>query len=131
MTTLHFPDSTPKHLLEAYVPQPEPPLTSRDVLMQALSGLVPPPNYRVVLDVHQDNEKLVLKVLKRDNWEVKFLGLTCWRYTQAWDAPGTEQRRIEGRTYDALIHQLNDCPEFLEFEKVFEGRAEYRVAVSM
>ena len=107
---------------------PRLPIPAREQLFDILGGLIPPPNYKVVLDVDKTTEKLVLKVLKREAYVVKFMAATIWRYTQSWTKPECEQRRIEGRTYDSLMEQLRNQPEFLEFEFVAEGALVYRVA---
>lgn len=104
---------------------------SRQRLLDILAELIPPPNYKVVLDVDKATEKLRLRVLKREAYVYRFLGVVFWRYTQNWDNPETEQRRLEARTYDALMEQLQAQPEFLEFEFVMEGSLHYRTAVQL
>lgn len=104
---------------------------ARETLMLILQSLVPPPNYKVVLDVDQQTERLQLKVLRRKAFVYRFMGLTFWRYTQSWDHHEVEQRRLEGRSYEALIAQLQAQPEFLEFEIEVEGSLQYRVAADI
>lgn len=106
-------------------------ITSRELLLDIIHNLVPPPNYRVVLDVDKTTEKLILRVLKREAYVVKMFGCVVWRYTQGWTNPEAEQRRMEARTYDALLTQLLAHPEFLEFEFVAEGSLAYRTAASL
>ena len=103
----------------------------KEALLQIIGNLLPPPNYRVTLSVDKGTEKLVLRILKRDAWEFKILGYTIWRHIQEWDGHGTEQRRIEGRTYDALLRQITETPEFLEFEQIVEGRLSFRTATDI
>lgn len=105
--------------------------SARERLLDIIHNLIPPPNYRVVLDVDRSTEKLILRVLKREAYVVKLFGCVVWRYTQGWTHPDAEQRRIEGRTYEALIEQLLGNPEFLEFEFVVEGSLAYRTAASL
>lgn len=95
---------------------------SRGALLSILQCLQLPPNYRVVLDVDRTTEKLQLVVLKRKVREFKLFGrVTVWRDVMSWDNVECEQRRIEGRTYAALIEQLRAMPEFLEFEVTVTG----------
>lgn len=104
---------------------------ARETLLNIIMNLLPPPNYKLVLDVDKQTEKLVLRVLKREAYVVKAFGLVIWRYTQGWTHPEAEQRRMEGRTYEALLTQLLAHPEFLEFEFVAEGPLAYRTAASL
>lgn len=104
---------------------------ARETLMLILQSLVPPANYKVTLDVDQTTEKLVLRILKRKAWVMRFLGMTFWRYTQTWEHVEAEQRRLEARTYDALLSQLQAAPEFLEFKFEVEGALQYRVATDL
>ena len=101
---------------------------ARVELMQILEGLCPPPNYKVTLSVDKATEKLQLQVLKRDVSASKFLGITCFRRTQSWDNPECLQRILVARSYEGLLQQLHDTPEFLEFEYAIEGAIETRVA---
>lgn len=101
---------------------------ARYELMEILEGLCPPANYKVVLDVDKATEKLILKVLKRDNWVARIKGVTLWTRTQQWDNPECEQRRLTARTYEGLLQQLRDTPEFLEFEYAITGTYAERVA---
>lgn len=105
--------------------------SARETLMLILQSLVPPPNYKVVLDIDQQTERLQLKVLKRKAWVARFMGMTFWRYTQSWSHTECEQRRLEGRTYEAILAQLQAAPEFLEFEIEIEGALRYRVATDL
>lgn len=104
---------------------------ARETLMLILQSLVPPSNYKVSLDVDPVTEKLVLRVLKRKAWVMRFMGMVFWRYTQGWDHHEAEQRRLEARTYDSLLSQLQAAPEFLEFEFEVEGALQYRVATDL
>ena len=101
---------------------------ARYELMQILEGLCPPENYRVTLTVDKSTEKLHLKVLKRDNYVAKFLGITFLRRFQNWDEEECVQRVLIARSYEGLLQQLQDTPEFLEFEYTIEGAATQRVA---
>lgn len=105
------------------------PRQAREALHHILSGLVPPPNYRVVLSVDRFTEKLVLRVLKRDVWVSKFLGIRFAHRTQSWEDPECEQRRLMAKTYEGLLQQLQESPEFLEFEYEVTGAVEQRVAM--
>lgn len=104
---------------------------ARETLLNIVMNLTPPPNYKLVLDVDKQTEKLRLRVLKREAYVIKFLGRVVWRYTQSWTNPEAEQRRMEARTYEALLTQLLAHPEFLEFEFVAEGSLAYRTAASI
>jgi hypothetical protein len=94
--------------------------------MLILQSLAPPPNYKIVLEMDQQTEKLVLKILKREAFAIRFPGLKVFRYVQNWTHPEAEQRRIEGRTYETLLQQLQAFPEFLEFELEVSGSLVYR-----
>ena len=111
--------------LSAYHEQPP----AREELIHILSGLVPPPNYRVVLSVDKFTEKLVLRVLKRDVWVSKFLGFRFAHRTPNWEDPECEQRRLIAKTYEGMLQQLRETPEFLEFEYEVTGAVEQRVAL--
>lgn len=113
------------------VTDPRQPNPAREKILLILQSLVPPPNYKIVLDVDQQTERLVLKILKRKAWVSRIFGWTVWRFIQSWDAPEAEQRRLEARTYDALLTQLLAQPEFLEFEIEVEGALRYRVAADL
>lgn len=104
---------------------------ARETLMLILQSLVPPPNYKVTLDVDPQTERLILRVLKRKAWVLRFLGMVFFRYTQTWEHVEAEQRRLEGRSYDAILSQLLAQPEFLEFEIQIEGSLQYRVAADL
>ena len=104
--------------------------SARECLIDLVHELVPPANYRVVLEVDRQTEKLILKVLKRKAFVIKAFGHVIWRHVQSWSAPEVEQRRIEGRTYESVIDQLQAHPEFLEFEFVVEGDLAYHTAAS-
>ena len=99
---------------------------ARETIAAILGSLTPPPNYKITLEVDKSSEKLIMKVLKRDNWETRIMGVKLWRVTQDWTDPECEQRRIEGRTYESLLQQLHDSPEFLEFELSMEGALHHR-----
>ena len=60
---------------------------AREELMALLNGLLPPPNFRVILGVDKYTEKLVLRVLKRDIWVSKFWGIRFARRIQHWRTP--------------------------------------------
>lgn len=101
---------------------------ARVELMQILEGLCPPANHRVSLSVDKATEKLQLMVLKRDVSVSKFMGIPFFRRVQDWDNPECLQRILVARTYEGLLQQLHDTPEFLEFEYAIEGAVEHRVA---
>ena len=101
---------------------------ARAALLDIINNLVPPPNYRVILDVDRDTEKLMLKVLKRDLVVYRLFGIKVWTSRQDWNHPECFQRKLTSRTYDGLLLQLRDCPEFLEFEIATEGAQAYRTA---
>jgi hypothetical protein len=90
--------------------------------------LLPPPNFKVVLSVDKSTENLVLKVLRRDPVVYRFMGKIFWRTVPSWDTLECEQRRIIARTYESLLQQLQDRPEFLEFEMSVEGSLQYETA---
>ena len=119
---------------------PLPPTSARDPradnaarqrMLDILAELVPPANYKVVLDVDRATERLRLRVLKRDAYVVKIWGFVIWRHAQGWDHPEAELRRLEARTYEALMEQLLASPEFLEFEFAMEGGLDYRIAAQI
>lgn len=117
---------TPQPFIAANDPRQR--CSARAELMDIIEGLCPPENVKVVLDVDRYTEKLQLKVLKRDNWVAKIFGLTIIRRTQRWDHPECLQRMLVARTYDSLLQQLQDNPEFLEFEYAITGASTQRVA---
>ena len=102
--------------------------SAREQVLSILGGLIPPPNFKVVLEVDQMTENLHLRVLKRKPQEYRIWGLIFWRTVPHWDNPDNEQRRIVARTYDAILQQLIDRPEFLEFEVAIEGSLAYTTA---
>ena len=101
---------------------------AREELMALLNGLLPPPNVRVILGVDKYTEKLVLRVLKRDIWVSKFWGIRFARRIQHWEDPECEQRRLTAKSYEGMLRQLKESPEFLEFEVEVQGGVEERVA---
>ena len=107
------------------------PNRDRVELERLLRSLLPPSNFRVVLDVERDSEKLSLRVLKVDPWVLKLFGRTVLRGQPDWADEKALQRVITARSYAGLLTQLNDNPEFLEFEVVIEGGIRYREAVPL
>ena len=94
----------------------------RTELVEILKSLVPPPNFKVTLDVDFETENLTLLVLKRDPKRYKIMGKTFWTSNPQWAI----QRRLTSRTYAGLLTQLKERPEFLEFELAYEGSIEYQ-----
>ena len=103
----------------------------RAELETLIRSLIPPPNYRVTLDVDRDTEKLILKISKADPWELRLWGFTLWRHRPNWDSIHLVQRYMTARTYAGLLAQLREAPEFLEFEIVSEGCVSYRESVPL
>lgn len=101
----------------------------RAELERILHSLVPPANFRVVMNVERDTEKLSIRVLRADPWVLKLFGRTLWCAEPDWSAEKAVQRAITARTYAGLLTQLHANPEFLEFELVIEGATSYRHAV--
>ncbi len=101
---------------------------AREQLVDILGSLVPPPNFKVVLDVDQMTENLILRVLKRAPQNYKVFGKVFWSVRPNWTNMECEQRRIVARTYESLVEQLSDRPEFLEFEISVEGLVRYETA---
>jgi hypothetical protein len=93
----------------------------RAELLRIFQGLVPPPNFRVVLGVDPDSGNLLLRILRREPRQYKIFGRTFWTHTPSWDDLACEQRRMVARTYEDLYLQLQAHPEFLEFEFAVEG----------
>lgn len=120
---------TPQPIIAANDPRLE--NHARATLMDILSGLVPPPNHKVILDVDRTTEKLQLKVLRRKATCCKFLGLQCFKTVQDWDNPECLQRQLIGKTYESLLQQLLDNPEFLEFEYAMEGNLQFHTALEV
>jgi len=104
---------------------------SRDTLMLMIQSLVLPPNYKVTLSVDRYTENLNLKVLKRTPLEFRFSGKVFWRKFPQWDDSECLQRTIVARTYEALLTQLEDRPEFLEFEIAVEGSVVFQTALDI
>ena len=100
-------------------------------LVRIIQGLVPPPNFKVVLGVDKGSENLVLRVLRRAPKQYKIFGRTFWTWTPSWDNVECEQRRLVARTYEDLFIQLQAHPEFLEFEFTVEGSLMHSTAVSV
>jgi len=103
----------------------------RSDLVRIIQGLVPPPNFKVVLGIDKGSENLVLRVLRRMPKQYKLFGRTVWTHTPSWESLGCEQRRLVARTYEDLSIQLQSHPEFLEFEFTVEGSLEHSTAVSV
>lgn len=91
---------------------------ARKELMTILDSLEVPSNYRVVMSVNKDTEKLQLQVLKRNVTEIRITKKWVWRFGPSWDSEECVQRSITARSYESLLSQLREQPEFLEFEVV-------------
>ena len=120
---------TPLPIIAANDPRNDNP--ARAILMDILHGVCPPPNYRVTLHVDKATEKLVLRILKRSTSELRIWGLRVWSNVQSWDHDECEQRRLTGRTYESILNQLKDSPEFLEFEYAQEGLLRFEQVVNL
>lgn len=92
-------------------------MSDRDTLLNLLQELRLPPNFRIVLGVNSSTDKLCIKVLSRQVKDRKLFGCVLWKCVKPW----IELRRIEGRSYVSLLQQINESPEFLEFEFAIEG----------
>ena len=101
---------------------------ARSELIVILANLIPPPNYRVVLDVDPSTETLSLKVMRRHPQVFKIFGKVFWTIEPNWDDDRNLQRRLTARTYVGLLTQLKERPEFIEFELIFDGSVRYQVA---
>ena len=99
---------------------------ARERLREIMGNLIVPENYRVVFYVDERTEKLVLEVQKRKAWTLHLWRWPIWSYRQSWEADEVIQRRITSRTYEGIIHELDQAPEWLEFELEVAGRLVYR-----
>ena len=99
---------------------------ARERLREILGNLIVPENYRIIFYVDERTEKLVLEVQKRKAWTFYLWKLPIWTYRQSWDADEVCQRRISSRTYEGIVHELVQAPEWLEFELEFAGKLVYR-----
>lgn len=120
---------TPLPIIAANDPRLDNP--ARAVLMDILSGLIPPANYMVRLDVDRNTEKLMLKVLHRKATCCKVFGFKFFRSIQDWDNPECLQRQLIGKTYESILSQLRDAPEFLEFEYAMEGNLQFHTTLEV
>ena len=110
---------------EVHEDDPRAGIESRQTLKNILQSLVPPPNFRVTLEVDKHTENLVLKVMKREPTCYSVFGKIFWRTFTSWEDPTNLLRVMTAKTYDGLLLQLKDRPEFLEFEFVIEGSVQY------
>lgn len=97
----------------------------RTTLLNLLQSLEVPPNYRVVLDADPDTERLRVTVYKSNPWAIKFWGVMAFRFHPEERA----QRQIQGRSYRSVLLQLDENPEFLEFEISIQGSVSYATAI--
>lgn len=105
--------------------------SARQALEALIRGLVPPPNYRIVLDVDRQTERLQLTVFKCSPWVIRIFGHVIYRNKPNWSNPVYLQRRIHARTYEGLLQQLRESPEFLEFEIEKTGDIQYGEAAPL
>lgn len=104
---------------------------ARQALEAIVRGLIPPPNYRIVLDVDRQTERLQLTVFKCSPWVLRLFGHVVYRSKPNWSNPECLQRRIHARTYEGLLQQLREGPEFLEFEIEKVGDIHYGEAAPL
>lgn len=101
---------------------------AKEELEYILHSLSVPPNYRVVLSVERNTEMLRLAVHKDEPWALRVRGRIIFRSNPNWDDPKTLQRHLSARTYESLLAQVKESPEFFEFELVIDGDVRYREA---
>ncbi len=98
--------------------------SDRQALRAILDTLIPPPNFRVVLDMDRETERLRLRVLKINPWQFKLFGIIPIRGGANWENVDALQRELKGPTYRSILLQLREQPEFLEFEMAVAGRVQ-------